>query len=96
MAARFRYSKWDGTQQGYELDADSVIKEVTDELIHHGDPNAALRRIMQQGLRDRNGKKIEGLRDTVAWYQANEWWWRPIKERDPNYKAYMEAQYGTR
>ena len=65
MAARFRYSKWDGTQQGYELDADSVIKEVTDELIHHGDPNAALRRIMQQGLRDRNGKKIEGLRDTV-------------------------------
>ena len=65
MAARFRYSRWDGTQQGFELDADSVIKEVTDELIHHGDPNAALRRIMQQGLRDRNGKKIEGLRDTV-------------------------------
>ena len=65
MAARFRYSKWDGTQQGFELDADSVIKEVTDELIHHGDPNAALRRIMEQGLRDRNGKKIEGLRDTV-------------------------------
>mgnify|MGYP003341031871 FL=1 len=38
----------------------------------------------------------EGLRETVAWYQANEWWWRPIKERDPNYKAYMEAQYGKR
>jgi uncharacterized protein with von Willebrand factor type A (vWA) domain len=65
MAARFRYSRWDGTQQGFQLDADSIIKEVTDELIHHGDPNAALRRIMQQGLRDRNGKKIEGLRDTL-------------------------------
>ena len=65
MAARFRYSRWDGTQQGFELDADSIIKEVTDELIHHGDPNAALRRIMQQGLRDRNGRKIEGLRDTL-------------------------------
>jgi len=37
-----------------------------------------------------------GLRDTVAWYQANEWWWRPIKERDPAYKAYIEAQYGKR
>jgi dTDP-glucose 4,6-dehydratase len=37
-----------------------------------------------------------GLRDTVAWYQANEWWWRPIKERDPNYQAYIEAQYGKR
>jgi dTDP-glucose 4,6-dehydratase len=37
-----------------------------------------------------------GLRDTVAWYQNNEWWWRPIKERDPNYKAYMDAQYNKR
>jgi dTDP-glucose 4,6-dehydratase len=38
----------------------------------------------------------EGLRETVAWYQANEWWWRPIKERDADYKAYMDAQYGKR
>jgi dTDP-glucose 4,6-dehydratase len=38
----------------------------------------------------------QGLRDTVAWYQQNEWWWRPIKERDPNYKAYIEAQYNKR
>ena len=65
MAVRFRYSRWDGTQQGFELDADSLIKQVTDELIHHGDPNAALRRIMQQGLRDRNGRDIEGLRETL-------------------------------
>ena len=65
MGVRFRYSRWDGTQQGFELDADSVIKELTDELIHHGDPNAALRRIMQQGLRDRNGRDIEGLRETM-------------------------------
>ena len=38
----------------------------------------------------------QGLRDTVAWYQQNEWWWRPIKERDPNYKAYIDAQYNKR
>ena len=38
----------------------------------------------------------DGLKETVAWYQENEWWWRPIKERDPGYKAYMEAQYGKR
>jgi uncharacterized protein with von Willebrand factor type A (vWA) domain len=65
MGVRFRYSRWDGTQQGFELDADSLIKEVADELIHHGDPNAALRRLMQQGLRDRNGRDIEGLRDAM-------------------------------
>jgi dTDP-glucose 4,6-dehydratase len=38
----------------------------------------------------------QGLRDTVAWYRENEWWWRPIKERDPAYKAYIDAQYNKR
>ena len=38
----------------------------------------------------------DGLRDTVAWYRANEWWWRPIKEKDPAFRAYYEAQYGRR
>jgi dTDP-glucose 4,6-dehydratase len=38
----------------------------------------------------------EGLRQTVAWYGENEWWWRPIKERDPAFRAYYAAQYDTR
>jgi dTDP-glucose 4,6-dehydratase len=38
----------------------------------------------------------EGLRDTVAWYRQNEWWWRPIKERDAGYQAYIDAQYNQR
>jgi dTDP-glucose 4,6-dehydratase len=37
-----------------------------------------------------------GLEQTVAWYRANEWWWRPIKDRDPAFRAYYEAQYGRR
>ncbi|MGQ0735733.1 MAG: dTDP-glucose 4,6-dehydratase [Acidobacteriota bacterium] len=37
-----------------------------------------------------------GLEQTVAWYREHEWWWRPIKERDPAFKAYYEAQYGRR
>jgi dTDP-glucose 4,6-dehydratase len=37
-----------------------------------------------------------GLAETVAWYRENEWWWRPIKERDPAFKAYYDAQYGGR
>jgi dTDP-glucose 4,6-dehydratase len=35
-----------------------------------------------------------GLADTVRWYVENEWWWRPIKEGDPAYRAYYDAQYG--
>jgi dTDP-glucose 4,6-dehydratase len=38
----------------------------------------------------------QGLQDTVAWYQQNDWWWRPVKERDPQYRAYIEQQYGSR
>jgi dTDP-glucose 4,6-dehydratase len=38
----------------------------------------------------------QGLRETVDWYQRNEWWWRPIKENDPAFKAYYDAQYGKR
>jgi dTDP-glucose 4,6-dehydratase len=38
----------------------------------------------------------EGLRSTVAWYEQNEWWWRPIKEGDEHYRAYYKAQYGER
>jgi dTDP-glucose 4,6-dehydratase len=37
-----------------------------------------------------------GLADTVSWYRENEWWWRPIKEADPAFRAYYEAQYGQR
>jgi dTDP-glucose 4,6-dehydratase len=37
-----------------------------------------------------------GLRDTVAWYQQNESWWRPIKDADPSFRAYYKAQYSER
>jgi dTDP-glucose 4,6-dehydratase len=37
-----------------------------------------------------------GLAETVAWYRANEWWWRPIKEQDPAFREYYQAQYGSR
>jgi dTDP-glucose 4,6-dehydratase len=38
----------------------------------------------------------QGLADTVAWYQQNEWWWRPIKEGDPAFQAYYKTQYDDR
>jgi dTDP-glucose 4,6-dehydratase len=37
-----------------------------------------------------------GLRETVAWYRQNEWWWRPIKDADPAFRAYYDALYGER
>ncbi len=37
-----------------------------------------------------------GIQDTIDWYVANPWWWRPIKEADPAFRAYYQAQYGSR
>ena len=63
MAARFTYSRWDGTQRGFDLDADALLAEITDDLLYHGDVNAALRRMMNQGMRDRDGNQVQGLRE---------------------------------
>jgi uncharacterized protein with von Willebrand factor type A (vWA) domain len=61
----FRYSRWDGTQKGFDVDAEDLFKQLTDDLVYHGDVNNALRRLLQQGFTDRNGERIEGLRETL-------------------------------
>ncbi len=65
MASRFTYSRWDGTQKGFDLDAEGLFDELTDDLLYHGDVNAALRRMMQEGIRDRNGDRVQGLRELM-------------------------------
>ncbi len=65
VGSRFRYSRWDGTQKGFELDAFDVLGQLTDDLLYHGDPMAALRRLMQEGFEDRNGDRIQGLREML-------------------------------
>src|SRR3954452_3861175 len=65
MASRFTYSRWDGTQVGFDLDADRILEEITDDLLYHGDLNAALRRLMQSGFRDRNGERLQGIRELL-------------------------------
>ncbi len=62
---RFRYSRWDGTQAGFELDAYDVFAEINDDLLYHGDLSAALRRMLQSGFRDRNGEELMGLREML-------------------------------
>ena len=37
-----------------------------------------------------------GLQKTIDWYRANEWWWRPIKEKDAAFRSYYQAQYERR
>lgn len=65
MSSRFNYSRWDGTQQGFEFDSQNLIDELTDDLVHHGDVNAALRRMMQDGMRNERGEQLMGLREML-------------------------------
>lgn len=73
----------------------SLIKMVPDRPGH--DLRYCLNTTKLQGLGWTPQVAFEqGLRETVEWYRGNEWWWRPIKEQDPSFRAYYQAQYGSR
>ncbi|MEN9822858.1 MAG: hypothetical protein RLZ04_1284, partial [Actinomycetota bacterium] len=65
MPNRFTYSRWDGTQKGFDLDADGLFDRLADDLLANGNVAAALRRAMQQGLRDSEGNRMQGLREML-------------------------------
>ena len=62
---RSRYSRWDGSQDLPDLDADDLLDEVADDILSHGDFQSALRRLLQQGLRPPEGRPTPGLRDLL-------------------------------
>jgi len=61
----WRYSRWDGSQKVAALDADALLGDLADDLLYHGDLNAALRRLMQSGLRTPDGERMAGLREMM-------------------------------
>jgi len=65
MALRFRYSMWDGTQDVPDLTADEVLDNLTDDLMNFGDLQHALKNMMQRGMRNPAGDRMQGLRDLL-------------------------------
>ncbi len=61
---RSTYSRWDGTQEVPDLDADALLQAMGDELIEHGDPESALRRMLHQGL-EVDGQHLQGIREIL-------------------------------
>ena len=61
----YRYSQWDGTQQLFELDADALMDQLSDEVLRQGDVTRALREMFRQGFQDREGRQMPGLRDLI-------------------------------
>ena len=69
--SRFSYSRWDGTQVGFDLDAEDVLAQINDDLLYHSDLTAALRRLMQSGFRDRQGEQVQGVREMLERLRRN-------------------------
>ena len=61
----FRYSRWDGSQQVFDLDGEDVMESLSDDILAQGDLNRALRSLLQRGLRDEQGQRVHGLRDLM-------------------------------
>ena len=53
---------WDGTQEIPPLDPDDVLEALTDDLMNFGDLQHAMRNLLQRGMRDNTGNRLQGLR----------------------------------
>jgi len=60
-----RYSRWDGTQQVSPLDADDLMKAMSDQLMRDGDLMNALRRLFWEGIDRQDGDRMPGLRELM-------------------------------
>ncbi|MBE3558856.1 MAG: VWA domain-containing protein [Ktedonobacteraceae bacterium] len=62
---RYGYSRWDGTQRIEGLDADDILKALSDDYLENGDLQQALKRLMQEGIRGQDGRQALGLREML-------------------------------
>ena len=76
---RFRYSRWDGSQNLSDLDADDLLAAMSDDLMSDGDLWSALRRMFQCGTQDPQGQRMPGLQDLLD---------RPRKRRQEQLNRY--------
>ena len=74
---------------------DSLVRRVPDRPGHDRRYSLDTTKLQELGWQPQVPFE-QGLADTVKWYRENEWWWRPIKEQDPAFKAFYQSQYGGR
>ena len=61
MTWRFDYRRWDGTQDSLIDDTDSVLSQLTDDLLANGDLHEALQRMLNRGWRTPDGEQVAGV-----------------------------------
>jgi dTDP-glucose 4,6-dehydratase len=74
---------------------ESLIKRVADRVGHDRRYSVDTSKLETLGFKMTTDFDA-ALERTVDWYVQNEPWWRAIKERSAEYKAYYEKQYANR
>jgi len=74
---------------------DTLIKPVADRQGHDRRYSLDATKLERLGFKSKAGFD-EALEKTIRWYKDNEPWWRAIKERSAEFKAYYAKQYGSR
>ena len=65
MTHRWEYKRWDGTQRGAVDEIEDLFADLADDLLYHGDPDAALRRLLNSGFERPDGECIQGIRELM-------------------------------
>ncbi len=67
--ARYRYSRWDGTQQVAPFDPEELMESLADDLLADGDVRSALQRMLQRGFQRQDGHTM-GLQQLLERLRA--------------------------
>ncbi|HXW32811.1 MAG TPA: hypothetical protein VEJ21_06930 [Acidimicrobiales bacterium] len=65
MTHRWAYRRWDGSQRATVDEIEDLFSDLADDLLYHGDPDAALRRLLNSGFRRPDGERVAGLRELM-------------------------------
>ncbi len=75
---------------------ESLIRHVQDRPGHDRRYSLDCAKMRGLGYAPSPERFEERLAETVAWYRANEGWWRAIKERQAEYQSFMKQWYAER
>jgi uncharacterized protein with von Willebrand factor type A (vWA) domain len=66
---KYRYTRWDGTQEPFAPGADELLGKLSESLFEHGDLMRALRELYRSGMEGKSGERMPGLRDLTQQLQ---------------------------
>ena len=61
----YQYSRWDGTQDIFQMDAEELMDRLSSDLLSHGDIWRALKELMRIGFQDHQGQHMPGINDLM-------------------------------